>query len=227
MPKPKTDTIRMTTGIPGLDKLVGGGFIPSDVYLVSGGTGCGKTIFCAQFLWEGLKKGESCIYFSLEEMPKDIIEDVRSFGWDLEKYQKENKLLLEYNDPFEMVDITTAVRDKIKAMDAKRVIIDSTAIFGMVFKDKHEMRKRLFELMKMLKQTGAVVILTSEIPSGTEKLSRFGIEEFIVDGVIILRAMSTGKVSVRTLEIKKMRRTKHDEGIHGIEITDNGIVITD
>jgi len=227
MAKPKEDVTRVSSGIKGLDELIGGGYIPGDIYLVTGGTGTGKTIFCTQFIWEGIQKGEPGIYFSLEELPQDIIEDVKSFGWDLEKAIHEKKLSIEYQDPFEMVDITTAVRDKIKKFNAKRVVIDSTAIFGMVFRDKHEMRKRLFELLKMLKQTGAVVFLTSEIPAGTEKLSRFGVEEFIVDGVIVLRAMTTGKVSVRTLEIKKMRRTAHDEGTHSIEFADKGIEITD
>ena len=84
---------------------------------------------------------------------------------DFEKYITDKKLVIEYQDPFEMVDITTTVREKIKQCNAKRVVIDSTAIFGMVFKDENEMRKRLFELMKVLKQTGSVVVLTSEIPA--------------------------------------------------------------
>lgn len=218
---------RITSGIAGLDALIGGGFVPGDIYLITGGTGTGKTIFCSQFIWEGLQKGEPCIYFTLEELPEDIIEDVRAFGWDFEKYRNEKKLLIEYQEPFEMVDIATAVRDKIEKFNAKRVVIDSTAIFGMVFKDKHEMRKRLFELMKVLKQTGAVVLLTAEILEDRKSLSRFGVEEFIVDGVIILRAMTTGKMSVRTLEVRKMRRTKHDEGTHSIEFGNKGIEITD
>jgi KaiC/GvpD/RAD55 family RecA-like ATPase len=225
--KEEAEPQRISSGIHGMDKLIGGGFIPGNTYLITGGTGTGKTIFCCQFMWEGLQKNEPCVYFTLEETPEDIMEDVKEFGWDFKKYIKEKKFIIEFQDPFELADVASLIRSRIEKFGAKRVVIDSTSVFGMIFKDEHEMRKRLYELIKTLKETGAVVMMTSEVPEDMKSLSRFGVEEFIVDGVIILRAMTTGKVSVRTLEVKKMRRTKHDEGTHSIEITKKGMTITD
>lgn len=224
--KAHKETERVSTGIPGLDKLMQGGFVQNDVYLVTGGTGTGKTLFCCQFLWEGLQKGEKGIFFSLEELPDDVLHDAENFGWDFQKYIDKKMFLIEYQDPFEMVDLTTLVKEKIEKFGAKRVVIDSTSIFGMVFKEENELRKRLYELIKTLKQTDTAVLMTAEVLDDSKSLSRFGVEEFVVDGVIVLRYVSLGSVSNRTIEIRKMRRTSHDAGVHGIEINRNGISIS-
>lgn len=218
--------VRLTTGIPGLDSLVGGGLLTDGVYLVTGGTGTGKTLFCAQFAMEGLKKGEPALYFSLEEMPQDVLKDAREFGWDFDKYIQKKLFTIEYQDPFELADITSEVRRKVLKMGAKRVIIDSTSIFGMIFQTKHELRKRLYELVKALKGTGAVTLMTAEITYGSESLSRFNVEEFVVDGIIVLRYTSLGKMANRTLEVRKMRRTMHSEGIHSLSFTPSGLKVS-
>lgn len=215
---------RISSGIPGLDKLIGGGFLENDVYLVTGGTGTGKTLFCCQFLLEGLQKGEPCIYFSLEELPDDIIHDAEVFGWDFQKYIDQKKFLIEYADPFEMADISSQVKEKIKKMGAKRVVVDSTAIFGMVFERQSELRKALYNLIRALKGTGAVVMMTSEILEDTKGLSRFGVEEFVVDGVILLNYLGIGGEFDRSILIRKMRRTDHFKDIISFDVTDKGIV---
>jgi circadian clock protein KaiC len=217
---------RVPSGIPGLDKLIGGGFISGDTYLLTGGTGTCKTLFCCQFIYEGLKKGEKGVYFTLEESPEDIMVDSEEFGWDLKRYIKEKKLILEYQDPFELVDVASMIKSKIKQFNAKRVVVDSTAVFGMIFKDKHELRKRLYELIKLLKETDAVIIMTSEVPEDMKALSRFGVEEFVVDGVIMLNYLeyATGGLN-RSLIVRKMRRTKHGEDIYPLEITKDGLSV--
>jgi len=69
---------RVKTGVPGLDRLIAGGFVKGSANLVSGGTGTGKTTFCVQFLLEGLRNNEPCVYLTMEEDPRDIKEDMRS-----------------------------------------------------------------------------------------------------------------------------------------------------
>ncbi len=216
---------RISSGIPGLDKLIGGGFISGDTYLLTGGTGTGKTLFCCQFLWEGLQKGEKCVYFTLEEAPEDIVIDAEEFGWDFKKYIKERKLILEYQDPFELVDVASMIKSKITQFGAKRVVIDSTSVFGMIFKDKHELRKRLYELIKILKETDAVILMTTEIQEDMKALSRFGVEEFVVDGVIVLYYTNIGTETFGNMEVRKMRRTEHKHGIFPTKITKNGIEV--
>ncbi|MFC2143226.1 RAD55 family ATPase [Candidatus Aenigmatarchaeota archaeon] len=218
---------RIASGIPGLDSLIGGGFVKNDVYLITGGTGTGKTMFCSQFLWEGLQKGENGIFFSLEQLPEDILDNAEVFGWDFRKYIKQGSFKIDYQDPFEMVDIISATKAKAKEINAKRVVIDSTSLFGMVFKSEHELRKKLYEVIKHFKSMNAVVLITSEILEDFKSLSRFGVEEFVVDGVILLHYLDfgAGASSNRSLIVRKMRKTKHGTDIYPLDITNDGLKV--
>lgn len=227
MPKhrPENDMDRVPSGISGLDKLISGGFIKNDVYLITGETGTGKTLFCCQFLWEGLKRGENCIFFSLEEMPEDVISDAEVFGWDFKKYIDQKKFFIEYEDPFKMIDITSLVKERIRKHNIKRVVIDSTSIFGMVFEQEHELRQRLYELIKAFKGTDAVVLMTSEISNSEHALSRFHVEEFVADGIIVLYYIGIGGQAGSSLEVRKMRRTDHARGYFSLEFTKKGLAV--
>ena len=216
---------RRTSGIPGLDKLMEGGLVEKDVYLITGTTGTGKTLFCSQFLWDGLQKGEKGIFFSLEELPQDVLHDGEIFGWDFKKYIDKGDFIIKYEDPFEITDITTVVKESVKKFGAKRVVFDSTSIFGMVFENEHELRKRLYQLIKALKETDAVILMTAEILEDSKGLSRFGVEEFVVDGVIVLNYLGVGDVSTRSLLIRKMRRTDHSKDSFILKIGKSGLSI--
>lgn len=221
----KSDFDRVTSGIPGFDKLVEGGFVKGSTNLISGGAGTGKTIFCLQYLLEGLKKGESCMYISLEQKAPDVIEDVARFGWDLQNYVSKKKLYVEFHDPFQITDITSPILERIKEKKVSRVVIDSTSVFGLYFKDPFEVRKQLFKLLNGLKEIGVTSLLTAELPEDDKKLSRFGVEEFIVDGVIILQFLGLGGKASFNMQVRKMRRTDHKKESYPYNITKNGIKI--
>jgi circadian clock protein KaiC len=231
MPKKKAESAkssefeRIPSGIPGLDKLMEGGFLRGSTNLISGAAGTGKTIFCAQFIWEGLQNGETCMFITLEERPEDIMDDVKRFGWDFDKYIKEKKLYLVYQDPFQMTDVTSPLLDEIKQKKVERVSIDSTAIFGMYYKEPFEIRKQLFKLLNGLKDIGVTSVLTSELPEETNQLAKFGVEEFVVDGVIVLQYVGIGGEDFVNLQVRKMRRTKHANAWFPMAITDKGIMV--
>jgi len=213
---------RIPSGIPGLDKLIEGGFLKNSTILISGGAGTGKTIMCSQFIWEGLKRGEKCMYITLEEKPEDIISDVERFGWDFRKYINEKKLILTYKDPFQVTDITSPLIEEITEHKVSRVAIDSSSVLGLYFKDASEIRKQLFKLVSSLKSAGVTTLLTSEIID-ENKLSRFGVEEFITDGVLILQFLGLGGKASFNLQVRKMRRTSHKKESFPFEISDKGI----
>jgi len=217
--------VRVSTGITGLDKMLQGGFLTGSCVLVTGGAGTGKTTFMLQFIWEGLKRGENCIYITLEESIEDLRADAMQFGWDLMKYEKIGQLRIEMYDPFELTDINMRLKDLIATNNYRRVAIDSTSLFGMYIKDDYKIRKGLFSLVSAIKSSACTAVLSSEITEDSKLLSRYGVEEFVVDGVIVLRYLAMGSVVNRTLEVRKMRRTKTSEGIKSIEVTPNGIAV--
>ncbi len=217
---------RLPTGIPGLDPLLEGGYLTNSVNLITGETGTGKTIFCSQFLWSGLQKGETGLYITLEERPEDIKADVAMFGWDFESFEKKGLCRIIYHYPAQVNNLGSVIIDEIKTLKAKRLVIDSTSLVGMSIEDPSQIRKILLNIINIIKKTGCVGLLVSEVPEEQKALSRYGVEEFVVDGVIILNYLeyASGELN-RSLIIRKMRRTDHGTDIYPMDITKRGITI--
>lgn len=217
---------RVTSGIPGLDPLMEGGFLENSVNLVTGETGTGKTTFCLQFLWEGLQKGETGVYITLEQSPEDIKGDAAHFGWNFDAYEKKGLCRVIYHDPAQVNNLGTVIVDEIKSLKAKRLIVDSTSLIGLSLENKSQVRKMLINLINVIKRAGCTALLISEIEEDSKGLSRYGVEEFVVDGVIILNYLeyATGDLN-RSLIIRKMRRTAHGADIYPTEITRKGMVV--
>ena len=213
---------RVSTGIPGLDRLIQGGFVKGAAILVSGNTGAGKTIFCLQYLYEGLKKGESCVYISFEESAKDIKEDAKVLGMDFESYEKKGKFKIVEKNVFESSNIDIFEIDKLKA---SRVVIDPFSLLAMTIENQPLVRQKLYETIKLLKERGITIVLTSESIEDGQKFSRYGVEEFVADGVILLKFTPIGAQAGRHMFIRKMRRTKHSEDMHPLQIAKGGIKI--
>jgi len=220
-------TERIATGIHGLDDLIEGGLPESSVTLLSGGAGTGKTLFCCQFLWHGLQQGENGLFITMEEDADDILEDAEEFGWKFSDYMDAGRFNIQFMNPVKIdTGFDDHVRDLIDEIDADRVVIDSTSVIGMYSDGEGEVRRQLYQLIKELKRAGVTTILTSEIVAKDQgALSRYGVEEFGSDGVIVLRGIGVGGEMGRRLIIEKMRRTDFTEDIYPLEFTDQGIRI--
>ncbi|MBU0530042.1 MAG: ATPase domain-containing protein [Candidatus Aenigmatarchaeota archaeon] len=216
---------RVKSGVHGLDPLIGGGFIDGSVNLITGGTGTGKTIFSSQFLWEGLQRGESCIYITLEESADAIKQDGLLFGWDFGKFEKKGLCKIIYHDPAQVNNIGSVIIDELSNLKAKRIVIDSVAVMGLVIGEIAQIRRRIMNLIATLKNAGCTSLIISEIPEGSSSLSRFGVEEFSVDTVVVLNYLGIGGLDARSLLIRKMRGTNHGKDVYPFEITPKGIVI--
>lgn len=221
---------RVDSGIPGLDKLIEGGFVKNSVNLVAGQTGTGKTLFCMQHILNGLKKGENGVYITLEQKEDEILDDVSRFGWDTEfkKYAQTGKFLLAPLEPTGIRELTTATVNYIKKVNAKRFVLDSLSIATMGWKtgemDLTKIRAEVFAYMKSLKSLGVTSLLITEIPeTDTRALSRFGFEEFLADGVVVLSLLNVGGDMFSNLQVRKMRRTSHKKEHYPYEITNNGL----
>jgi circadian clock protein KaiC len=222
---------RVESGIIGLDNLIEGGFVKNSVCLIAGQTGTGKTIFGLQYLLHGLRIGESCVYLSLEESVEDILSDVEKFGWkdEFKKYISQNKFIIHYQPPSSIEEIRQITSSLIRKINAKRFVLDSLSVATMGWKESSldigKLRTSIFNYILELKRSGATSLLIVEIPEGeTKSLSRFGFEEFIADGVIVLHYLTYAARGIsRSLVIRKMRRTAHGNDVYPFEIGKNGI----
>jgi len=217
---------RVKTGIKGLDELIFGGFPKNSTILIAGTTGTGKTTFGLNFLVNGaLKYKEPGVYVSLEEEPKRIIENIKSsFSWPIDKLIKKNSLKLVKAELYDFDKLKILIEDEVDAIKAKRLVIDPTTIISLYFEKPLEIRRGIVDLDRSVKKLGCTTLMTCEIPEGTRGISMFGVEEFVADGIIILFYHAKDTI-LRALTIRKMRATRHDTGIHPIEITRDGIVV--
>ncbi|NIA10601.1 MAG: circadian clock protein KaiC [Nitrospiraceae bacterium] len=232
---------RVPTGIPGFDELCEGGLINNRTYLVSGTSGTGKTNFAFQFLYSGIMQyEENGVFVATEERPEQIRENLLRFGWDLQALEDEGRLAIidgcstkigvpsheRYVDvrPFDMralLDQIIAIQDVI---GAKRAVIDSSTSIGFQVQDPAKIRIELLKLSTTLEILGLTSIMTCEIIDDN-LYSRFGVENFVTEGTIMLYNKRRENVRVRSMEIFKMRGSDHSKNIHPYEITAEGIVI--
>ena len=218
---------RVKTGIKGLDELIEGGFPDKSLILLTGTTGTGKSIFAMEFLVEGaLKQNEPGVYISLQESMEETIQEMRFFGWPVDKLVEEGKLLVVQPELYNFDALLTTIEDAIDKVKAKRLVIDSISTIGMYFEKKFKIRKSLLEIAQLLKKLDCTSIAISEIGEGEIELSPFGIEEYIADSVIIMYYAKKGSSFIRAMTIRKMRTTRHSTKIHPIEIRRHeGIVV--
>jgi len=221
---------RVSSGIPGLDRRIGGGFIRGSVNLISGGAGTGKTIFALQFLQDGIQKGELGLFISMEEDLSELKDDAKSFGWDFDRYEQQGTVKFMYFYPYDLSDFQSQLISEITKIGAVRVVIDSTSVFGMALEDEYEVRKQLYAFASQLKRLNCTTILTSEIVgdqalANSSSFSRFGVEEFVSDSVITLYYAGLGGENDRALRIIKMRRTNQEKGVIPFRIGSRGIEV--
>ena len=221
--------IRVPTGIEGLDEVMEGGLRLGTVNLVGGGAGCGKSILSMQYLIEGIRKyNEAGMYISFEENPEKIIQDFRSFGWDLKTYVAEKKLIILYYTPEQVERFLESgggiVRDIIETLGVKRMVVDSLTAFTLLFPTELEKTKGILKLFDSIHDWGVTSLMTSE-QEPNPHLHKSTVIEFQVDGVVLLYNIRKGDIRERSLEIFKMRATKHSAKIFPMQITNSGVTI--
>lgn len=224
------DLARIKTGIPGFDDLITGGIPQGSVILLSGGPGCGKTIFSTQFLVNGaLQSGEPGLYISFEEEPESLVKAAALFGWDLDALDREKKVTVMFKDPYEIKDFAKSLAGElyytIKDRKVKRVVFDSITYYGMSITDQYQLRKNISDLAKRLRKLGVTTLLISETPETQIEGERASVEQFLSDGVVRLHNFLINETRQRAIEILKLRKTNHDTFLHPYKITSHGIEV--
>lgn len=229
---------KVATGIKGFDFIAEGGLPEGRTILVGGSAGSGKTIFASQFLAEGIRKADqNGVFVTFEEHPADIRRNVCTFGWDIAQWEEAGKwrFVDAARDPAQEIHVAgdydfgallARIEHAVNTVDAKRVVLDSIgAIFGY-FVDSGRVRHELFRIASALRDMKVTAILTGERTSEYGEVARHGLEEFVADGVVILRNVLEEEKRRRTVEILKFRGTMHRKGEYPFTVLPReGIVV--
>ena len=223
--------IRVPTGIHGLDELIEGGFEEGSAVLIVGSAGTGKTLFGLQFLYEGAKKyNEPGIFISFEEERESLYKHSSKFAWEFKELEKKGLFkVLEYK-PHHVEKLIKEgggpIKDQIRTMGAKRLVIDSITSYGLLFKDEYQRRENILKFFELLHKWGCTSLIISELPPKVAEVKE-GSVGFLTDAIISLY-YSKGEdrgMRVHSCEILKMRGTKHTNKLLALGFEKNGLVI--
>ncbi|MHB1168569.1 MAG: circadian clock protein KaiC [Longimicrobiales bacterium] len=214
---------KLATGIGSFDLISDGGLPQNRTTLVVGTAGSGKTVFAIQFLAAGIAAGEHGVFVTFEESPRDIRQNMHSFGWDLAQWEKDGSFAMVDASPdpeteviesgsFDLGALLARVANAVERVGATRVSIDSLGAMFSQFHDQAMVRRELFRIASALKQMGVTAVMTAERTHDYGPIARFGVEEFIADNVMVLRNVLEEEKRRRTIEILKFRGTDHQKG---------------
>lgn len=223
---PVTDR-RLASGVPGLDEMTMGGIPAGSGSIIAGPSGAGKTVMCVQFVAEGLKRGESCVYATFQESDQQLLAKARHFGWDLEKEIAAGRLTVAHVQPVELgLDaIATQIRQAVASINASRVVIDSISELQRA-DDSGRFADYLWALVHAIRRDGATALLTSETSAffGPAFELAHGLS-YIADNIVLLRYTEIESEIRRALVVVKMRDSDHVKSLVEFEITNNGAAV--
>ncbi|MFH0861829.1 MAG: ATPase domain-containing protein [Candidatus Altiarchaeota archaeon] len=219
----RTETGRKSTGVGKLDELMEGGFKEDSVNLLEGDPGSGKSTFALQYLLAGVKAGERGVYISVEETKKSFTHNMARFGYNIEEYENAGNFLFFECTSQKMKDFldkgSLGIEQEIIQMQAKRIVLDSISAFVLNYENESKQRTAVQRLFEKLKSWNVTTLIVSE---SSQDYTPFGLT-YIVDGWIKLYYKKVGQERVRTLEVLKMRGTKHKTTETVYRIEDTGI----
>ncbi len=218
---------RCKTRISNLDDLLGDGIPRGSSLLIGGVAGTGKTVLLLEFLYRGALAGEKGILFSFEETEERLRASARGLGWQLDEQIDRGMIeIIFIPQPEIMVEAhLLMIKERIEATQARRVAVDSVSVFLYKIRDPQIVREKTFQLASIVQNAQAVGFFATDIPYGSRSISRFGVEETVVDGVILLSLTEEGMERQRYIEVYKLRNTAHLKGRHSIIVGTGGLTI--
>ncbi|OPY30251.1 MAG: circadian clock protein KaiC [Methanocella sp. PtaU1.Bin125] len=222
------------TGIKGFEDITYGGLPRGRPTLVAGGAGSGKTMFAMEFVVRGaVEFGEPGVYLTFEENVNDLKQNFASVGFNLEKLMEEKKIIIDHvfldrslimeTGEYDLEALFIRLGYAIDSIGAKRVALDTIEVLFSGLTNHALLRSELLRLFRWLKERGITAVVTGE--KGDTTLTRYGLEEYIADCVIILDSRVTEQISTRRLRIAKYRGSTHGMDEYPFLIGREGIVI--
>jgi KaiC/GvpD/RAD55 family RecA-like ATPase len=221
---------RVTSGISGLDDLLGGGFFRGQTYGITGGPGSGKSILSMEFLVRGAEQGEKGLYVTSEVSPEKLVRQMPFPGL---RGMVDNGDIVVFNtqplpgeaatesQKFDIVGLTYMVKHYVRNSGIRRVVFDSVNAFVQQHESRQPLRRELNHLISMLESFGCTTLLIFE-----EGISPDEFLDYMVDGVVELGRIETRHEVVRYVQVKKLRGTRHEMSKRAMEIQDVGIIVS-
>jgi len=217
---------KISTGINAIDKITKKGFVKGSVNMVMGATGTGKSILTIQFLLDGLKKGERCLYISFEEKKEEVYSNLLQIGFNLEKYEKRDLFFFIEYTPKKVKTMLEEGGGEIESIiitkKISRMGIDSISSFASLFSNISEERDSIISLFSLLRKWEATVLLTSETDPRSSKQS---VLDYEPDSIINLYSVMEKNQRKNYLEVLKMRGTNHSKDLYEYDIGNGGIKV--
>ena len=222
------------TGIQGLDEITYGGLPKGRPTLLCGSAGCGKTLFSMTFLYNGaVQFDEPGVFIAFEEQQGDLIKNVGSLSYDVERLIAEKKLAIDHvhierneieeSGEYDLEGLFIRLGFAIDSIGAKRVVIDTIETLFGGLDNPAILRSELRRLFEWLKQKGVTAIITGERGDGT--LTRHGLEEYVSDCVILLDNRVVDQLATRRMRIVKYRGSAHGTNEYPFIIDEEGITV--
>lgn len=223
---------RVSSGIPGLDDVLFGGFPKDRLHLVQGAPGTGKTTMALQFLLAGVEKGERVLYIGLSETAEEIQEVARSHGWSLdgvtveemmpgeESLKPEEQYTIMHPSEVELGETIGAVLRKVETDKPARVAIDSLSELRLLAHDPLRFRHHMMALKKFFAGRRCTVLLLENFEESERGLAS------IAHSIIVLEQLAQDFGGERRrLCVQKVRATRFRGGYHDYNIATGGLVV--
>lgn len=220
--------MRVSSGVPGFDELVEGGLLEDRLYVISGPPGSGKTTFCAQFITQGAKKGEDCLYVTMHETQTELMQDMSGyeFGFDRAMQSDAIQFLNLVTESGKRTisqfgtesGLTNRLIAFIEQNGVERVVVDSTMLLQHFLTD---VSTEITGFLSALKQTDATILLISEMTDP----SSYSDEHYLAHGVIFFHNFLDRGSMTRGTQVIKMRGTAIDCDIRQIAFSDKGLQV--
>jgi circadian clock protein KaiC len=222
------------TGITGFDEITGGGLPRGRPTLVSGGAGCGKTLFSMEFLVRGATEfAEPGLFMSFEENEQELAQNVASLGFDLADLFKRHLLVMDFvraeqseieeTGDYDLEGLFVRLGHAIDQIKAKRVVLDTIEALFAALPNELVLRSELRRLFRWFKDRGVTAIITAERGDGV--FTRHGLEEYVSDCVILLDHRVIEQVSTRRLRVVKYRGSVHGINEYPFLIDETGFSV--
>ena len=236
---PATVLERCATGIEGVDNILSGGIPRGNMVLVAGSVGTGKTTLSLEVLVRGAERGERSLFISVTEASDKLMQNLSTFEFFRSDLVLNGSLVfvdhpvvydrhgLEHEEllPDEIDILIRTIRDLVRSLGAKRLVLDSLTSVGYRIRRDERIRDFMLRLGQALSDEGCTALLVSEVSPTPGRYSLHGVEEAIVDGVILLWNTRRQGDILRVLQVVKMRGTAHSRAQYVMELTPIGILL--